>query len=317
MCNLYVSGRQALLDLALSRGWKRLWVPSYFCEETLNCIQRAGIELRHYNIIPSDDPIRIIPSVPAAQNEGLLVVNYFGLFNRRSFSKIDCEIVEDHTHNLIGPWATNSNADWCIASLRKTLPIADGGILWSPKHHKLPEKPMSVALTENLMAKRVHAMDLKRDYLKGKDIAKGEYLKIFKETENAFDSIPISGISGASSQVLKNLDIRAWYDAKYRNWSYLHKCLKGIKSLNILTPENRASCPFSLTLRFVNKEMRDAVRMSLIANQIYPAILWIIENDDDKAAQSFGDSMLSVHCDGRYSLNDMEILVSIIKDLLN
>ena len=42
-------------------------------------------------------------------------------------------LVEDHSHDPFSPWATSSSADYAFSSLRKTLPVPDGAILWSPR----------------------------------------------------------------------------------------------------------------------------------------------------------------------------------------
>ncbi len=314
--HLYASGRQALLDLAIARGWKRLWVPSYFCEESLSCISRIGIELCKYNITPLSNPSNITNNVATDNDDGLLIVNYFGLLDTRVFSDIGCEIIEDHTHNLIGSWAINSTADWCIASLRKTLPIADGGILWSPKHHVLPTAPVSNDITESVMARRSRAMNLKSRYLNGESICKDEFLNIFSATEQEFDRLPISSISKASLKIVKNIDISKWYDAKYRNWSFLTKNILDCKLVKLLPPENTKDCPFSLILHFDDIKTRNNVRKKLIDKSVYPAILWNIEDKSDESAKLFGDTMLSIHCDGRYTQEDMANLLSIIKDSL-
>ncbi len=314
--NLYASGRQALLDLVIARGWKRLWVPSYFCEESLNCVSRSGIELCKYKITPLSNPSNIIKNVVANNEDGLLIVNYFGLFDMRSFSDIGCEVVEDHTHNLIGNWALHSNADWCIASLRKTLPVADGGILWSPKHHVLPTSPVSNGITDRIMARRSRAMNLKNRYLNGENICKDEFLNVFFATEQEFDKLPISSISKASQKIVKNIDVGKWYDAKYRNWSFLAKNILDCKSVKLPTPENTKDCPFSLILHFDDIRTRNNVRKKLIDKSVYPAILWNIEDKSDESARLFGDTMLSIHCDGRYTHEDMGYLLSIIKESL-
>lgn len=316
-CNLYASGRQALLNLAIARSWKRLWVPSYFCEESLMCISRAGILLCRYNATPSSEPGDIVDKLPVSEDDGLLIVNYFGLTDKRFFSEAGCEIVEDHTHNLIGDWARNSGADWCISSLRKTLPIADGGMLWSPKKHILPPSPATSSETEAVMRRRFDAMGLKNEYLKGGKVEKQDFLGIFHETEGMFDKLPVSAISEASSRIVENMDVESWYDAKHGNWRFLYDHLCSCKSMEILIPRNHADCPFSFTLRFHNTETREKARKFLIGRSVYPAILWPIRADGDKSAKTFGDTMLSVHCDGRYSLNDMEKLLSIIQDSLN
>lgn len=312
--NLYASGRQALLDLAIARGWERLWVPTYFCEESLECIAPAGIKLCNYYATPLSEPTEILRQISPKENDGLLIVNYFGLFGSRAFPSVGCEIVEDHTHNLIGDWALNSTADWCIASLRKTLPIADGGIFWSPKHHTLPTAPKSSDETEKVMALRAEAMTLKMKYLDGDAIDKSDFIRLFGDTEARFDQLPISAISSSARRIVEDLDIGRWYAAKRRNWEYLVSKLSDNPIFEILKPENEKDCPFSLTLKFKDKVSRDAFRSKLIEKSVYPAILWTIEDNVDKNAKQFSDTMLSVHCDGRYSLNDMQLLSSIIKD---
>lgn len=314
--NLYASGRQALLDLVIARGWKRLWVPSYFCEESLDCVSRTGIVLCKYNITPLLNPYDIIEKIHVNRNDGVLIVNYFGLFDTRTFSDIGCEIVEDHTHNLIGNWALHSTADWCIASLRKTLPIADGGMLWSPRQHVLPMAPASKKITDAIMARRSCAMNLKRKYLKGDSVCKDEYLRIFQDTEKEFDKLPISAISDVSRQIVDKIDIREWNNSKHRNWNFLANSLINNKSLEVLSPENCKDCPFSLILHFNDNIARDIVRKKLIDKSVYPAILWNIEDKSCMSAKLFGDTMLSVHCDGRYTLENMEQLLTIIKDSL-
>lgn len=315
--NIYASGRQALLDLAIARGWKRLWVPSYFCEESLECIRRAGIQLRKYKCTPYSEPDSIIEEFQTETSDGLLIVDYFGLFGERHFTNIGCEVVEDHTHNLIGEWALNSSTDWCIASLRKALPIPDGGLLWSPKNHKLPDPPHVSQVTVDVMDGRFRAMRLKEQYLHGNHIEKTEFLNLFRKTEETFDSLEISRISDISFQIVKDIDIFTWYDLKRENWHFLKENLEMGDYVEILLPENSEDTPFSIILKFKSAEIRDKVRRNLISRAVYPAILWNIEDSCDESAKHFGDTMLSIHCDGRYSLDDMKILSQRINESFN
>ena len=135
--NYYADGRQALIHLYHSQSWQRLWVPEYFCYDVIASLKKAGLDLRFYADYPGyrDDS----KTLEAIQRNGyfkpydaILRVNYFGTRSYRSIEKLNIPVVEDHTHDLIGGWAMNSHADWCIASLRKTLPIPEGGMLWSP-----------------------------------------------------------------------------------------------------------------------------------------------------------------------------------------
>ncbi len=316
--NLYGSGRQALMALAIARNWKKIWVPSYFCGESLNNLKKNGINLKFYNYHPLQSFTDTFKNIPLEEGDAILVVNYFGLGLPSNYNLDGVEIIEDHTHDLIAGVTRPPSAEWCIASLRKTLPIADGGVLWSPKNLPLPLESLFNENTENIIDRRYKAMRMKRDYLLGEDIDKSEYLREFNETEELFDSFPISAINRESEKILNQFDIDEWYDKKRRNYEILKNEIilpKGVKLLyNSL--ENKGTI-FSFCLLFDSKEKRDSVRELLIKNSIYPAILWTIRDNNDLEAKDFGDRMLSIHCDGRYTVVQIKTLSEKLNRILN
>lgn len=316
--NLYASGRQALMALALYRNWSKIWVPSYFCEESLNLLRKDGFNIKsykHHPLLPLDDSLK---SIALEEGDAILVVNYFGLGLPNNYDLDGVEIIEDHTHDLIAGATRPPSAEWCIASLRKTLPIADGGVLWSPKNLPLPLRSLFNENTENIIDRRYKAMRMKRDYLLGVDIDKSEYLREFNETEESFDSFPISAINRETEKILNQFDIDEWYDRKRRNYEILKNEIilpNGVKLLyNSL--ENKGTV-FSFCLLFDSKEKRDSVRELLIKNSIYPAILWTIRDSNDLEAKDFGDRMLSIHCDGRYTVVQIKTLSEKLNRILN
>ena len=113
---------------------------------------------------------------------------------------------------------------------------------------------------------------------------------------------------------LKNFDIRAWYNKKRENW----KALCDIKrdGVRVIEPDNLKCYPFSLILLFDSQSERDRVRKALIEHQVYPAILWNIPSPTEGDIFKFSRGMLSIHCDGRYSANDIQQLKSIIETIL-
>src|ERR1039458_5638988 len=145
--SFFASGRAALG--ALCRRWiethshARLWLPDYFCPEVVSSLcsrnirvafytdnpQRAGPELSHLYVLPGDM---------------VLAVNYFGVRSGDQWSAWrestpSVALIEDHTHDPQSLWARSSRADFAFASLRKTLPLPDGAIAWSPRELSLPE----------------------------------------------------------------------------------------------------------------------------------------------------------------------------------
>lgn len=318
--NYYADGRQALIHLYRTQGWTRLWVPEYFCYEVIITLRKAGLELCFYADYPGN--VHDCKTLEAMQengcfkeNDAILRVNYFGIRSYRPVDKLNVPVVEDHTHDLIGNWATNSQADWCIASLRKSLPVPEGGLLWSPIGLQLPEAPEPVEENERIAAARWESMRLKTRYLKGENVEKNAFRVGLLSTEEYFDSAEVCALDSISMKYLSEFNLSSWYNRKKENLSILQNINKD--GIYVLKPEDRSCMAFSLVMFFDSLAERDRVRQELIAQQIYPAILWnipqCVTNED---VFQFSERMLSIHCDGRYSVEDIHGMKLIIESIL-
>ena len=318
--NYYADGRQALIDLYRSQGWQRLWVPEYFCYDVIASLKEAGLELRFYADYPGywEDG----KTLEAIQRNGhfrptdaILRVNYFGMRSYRGVDKLNIPVVEDHTHDLIGGWAINSHADWCIASLRKSLPVPEGGMLWSPVGLRLPQAPAVSEENEKIAAIRWEAMRLKARYLAGENVEKADFRAGFVDTEEYFDRAEVCALDKESQRYLKTFDVREWYNRKRENWELLCD-IKG-EGVKVLRPESMGCYPFSLVLVFTSGYDRDRVRKALIERQIYPAILWNIPHcPANGEVFKMSNGMLSIHCDARYTKEEILQMKSIIESIL-
>lgn len=300
-------GRMCLLSLIEHNGWKRIWIPEYFCYEVIETIrQQSGIEIKFYVDYPGCDDASEIEKIDFREGDVLFRVNYFGMREKRSGAAISVPVIEDHTHDLLGRWALYSDADWCIASLRKTLPIAEGGMMWSPKGLDLTAYAASSSDdNEVMMAKRWKAMDMKSAYLSGEAVDKEAFRALYMETEEWFDTASVSGIDSRSMATIRSIDINAWYNAKRKNLEAIGRILS-----NELCAEDESCNLFSFVLRTKN---RQAVRKALIESKVYSAILWNVPETVSPKVKKFSESMLSVHCDGRYSVDDMKEIAERIK----
>lgn len=318
--NLYVDGRQALIHLYHSQGWKRLWLPEYFCYDVIETLKQAGLDIRFYTDYPGyGEDNRTLDAIQLngyfRPTDAILRVNYFGTRSFRNSERLSvAAIVEDHTHDLIGDWARFSTSDWCIASLRKTLPLPEGGILWSPKGLSLPKTPSLSEENEKIATIRWEAMKLKERYLTGEMVEKATFRSGYVNTEAYFDTAPVSALDKKSKEYLRSFDIRKWYEQKQENW----KLLKDIKKdgIRVLYPENQACYPFSLVLLFDLIDDRERVRKALIDKQVYPAVLWSIPSPKEGEIFKISRGMLSIHCDGRYNTADIQQLKSLIESVI-
>jgi hypothetical protein len=75
-----------------------------------------------------------------------------------------------------------------------------------------------------------------------------------------------------------------------------------------------------LILNFENKERREAVRLALTKNNIYPAVYWPFSEAYKKkhaaAVLSFSDTSLSLPADFRYSERELDQVIRILKKVL-
>lgn len=319
-CVLVANGRQAIEILILINKWKRIWMPEYFCWDITESIkEKTGIEIKTYPDFPLANDTKILKHIQFQKGDVLLRMNFFGLRGYRSNKGINIPVIEDHSHDLIGQWARLSDADYCIASLRKSLPIAEGGIIWSPMKHELNLPSLSNTHENEFLAKeRWEAMKIKKKYISSptNDLnhlsLKKEYRKIFIKTEKEFERIDYSIIDKNTDNYLNSFDIISWYKKKNHNHKILTSYYKKKEKspFTLLIPENQECNPFSFTIFFNNKALRDEARSCFINNYIYPAILWPIPEYCNHNVVAFSTKMLSIHCDGRYSELDLEEMIN-------
>lgn len=307
---LLSSGRDALrMALALGVrdfGWRRLWVPDYFCQEVVAALIQTGLELRSY----PDHPLRCAPDLPDARSgDVILVMNYFGI--REGATPLRREgigLIEDHSHDPTSTWAFTSGADFCVASLRKTTPLPDGGVLWSPRGHALPRPPRQVAQRRRTAAARVRAMMLKAMYLDGHPVDKADFRASAEVAERDLAVPVVSAMDPVSRALLASFPIEAWRRARAVNHETLGDALAGLGWTRMLGPAVPEAAPFSATLIMDSLERRELVRTRLMEARIYPAVLWSLETPvvsvSDESLR-LSRRILSIACDARYGATDM------------
>ena len=314
----WASGRAALLAI-LGNGfnqlnWKRIWIPSYYCPDVVDGIEKSGLEIEVYSLNP--DTLSVTVPLEIQPGDVVLLANIFGLFTKDIYQTFSQQaftaVIEDHTHDPWSSWASESEADWCFASLRKTLPIPDGAVSWSPRDHSkinsLPIGPEHQTYTASL--EKMTSMVLKGYYLRGGAIRKDVFRKLAVAGEHNIFQNELVSISPWSFELYQTFPIHEWRGKRVENWRILVEALKEESSIKILfPPENEIARPFSVILLFPSKQCRDKVRGELIQQHIYPSVLWDISSADfakkDEKAIDFSKRMLSIHCDMRYNREDM------------
>lgn len=322
---LYGSGRDAFSALIgfarLARGWKRLFIPSYFCQEVVETFRETGIDLRIYE----DSPLAADICAPVAlcHGDALLVMNYFGLRTGCDWSALQkdgVEIIEDHTHDPWSPWATASHADWCLASFRKTLPLPDGACLRSPRNHLLPPVALPSETRERASLAKLAGMVLKELYLNGAGNDKSAFRKLLITGERSIAAGEISAMTAWSRELIKTFPVGRWRERRRENWDSFFRNFPKTPQVKILEPVSAECCPFSVVLVFENAELCAAASSGLIARDIYPATLWPFDEPVASlipaAHASLGRRIMSIHCDMRHEPDDMAHIAGCLAELL-
>jgi hypothetical protein len=251
----------------------------------------------------------------------VLVVNYFGLRQGLSIKEkmpIGIELIEDHTHDPWSRWARESRADWGFSSLRKTLPLGCGGVLWSPAGHSVPSEASVSAERHVAALEKLAAMMLKKQYLKGFPAEKEVFLRLQDSGEKNIARGKVSGMPEWAKVLMPMFPVESWRKKRFQNYLKIRRALKDVQWLEVLRPQtNGDGCPFACILKFDTRERRDLVLKRLAGKCVYAAVLWPLEESRLPGVRAedrdFSRRMLAVHCDMRYSGSDMDRVASLIR----
>lgn len=311
------SGRDALLwALLLGReryGWTRVWLPSYNCKVVIERLAKSPLEAQIYEAGP--EGCGLTPH--ASPGDVLVRTSYFGWGLPPLRQPFGGPIVEDHTHD---PWAaTASSAIFAVASLRKTLPLSDGGLVWSPSGEPLPAPPALSSEHARAAAHRQAAMALKRLYLIGAFDDKELYRRLAVQGEADLGQGELSGIAEWSAAMADAMPLETWRQTRAANGAWLAGALGDLTNVEVISPPEgweMPGVPLGVLLRCRTAFMRQALWKELCSARIYPAILWPADHlpyalpEDQRA---FSHTTLLLHVDARYARPDLERVAQTVR----
>lgn len=294
---LYGTGRQALLALLrMGRselGWSAVYLPAYYCPPVADAAATV-LPVRRYEAGPRGhvDPARPGPT------EAVVAVSYFGDPPAAPATR-GAALIVDSTHDPFAPWLTSTAADYVLAALRKTLPLPDGGALWSPAGHHLPAQAAPSVRHRAAAGQVLAAMCLKTAYLSGSPVEKHAFLSAFGAGEEAYGSTSISGASDYTRAALPAMPAGRWRRQRMANAVVLGDALAGAPGLRAHVR------PFGVIVECDSAEGREALRATLVARRIYPAVLWPQPPDAPAHHLDYSRRMLHLHTDHRWGAEDM------------
>ena len=313
----YALGRHALQALLERLAPPRLWLPDYFCDE----VARSWATVAEVEVY-EDDPRWPEPrweSLQPARRDAVLAVNYFGVREAEPWrawrERTECILVEDHAHDPASAWATASTAEYAFSSLRKTLPVPDGAILWSPTGLPLPDQPAGGADGSEL---KLAAMLLKGEYLGGGDDAlKARFRRLQTDGEERLAESPVAGASPATREALVQGVPLPWRARRAENTGRLIAGLHEWEAAEPLFTEWPAdAAPLGAVFVFRSEADRDRVRNELREAGVYCPVHWTdAAASGSSRVRELAQRILTIPTDWRYSAADMARVASLVRSI--
>lgn len=319
---LFYAGRYALkylikrIDAASPIG--TIWMPEYYCPFVKEWMHHEFDSIKFYYVDPFDPKSKIDWSQFKSTKDLVMVNNYWGLKDTDIPAGKRPTIIEDHSHGWLSEGSLNSKADFCFASLRKTLPIPMGGIAWKPKAStsklslNLPnifdsysnENPMNqpwdtIIGSMNLKANCNSTLD-KQQYL-------DEYLKGELLVRSIYNVYQVSSQHAAFINQYIFTDFNSF---KKINADY--SCIKLEKSNAFKVVKHNTRAPFGLLMAFKSLDTLNDLKKYLVTNQIYPALLW--PNNNLKTTYKY---LLNVHMDFRFDTADLNYITTTVNNWIS
>jgi len=317
--SLFASGSRALAELlawgVATHGWSRVWLPSYYCPDVpatlADCLH--GLELR----TDPDHALDVAPalgSIPAQQGDVVVVANQLGIRPRPTGNLSDgVVLVEDHSHDLGSDWALGSRADYAFASLRKSLPLPDGGAVWSPVGRPLPPEPgVGPAVVSGRLAAALARRATSAD-------AAIPFRALARSAVGRAGIASTPAISPMSRALLPHMPVTEWRDARRRNFECLASAVPLPAGVRLLVPP-LGCVAFALTLVFDDPSERDRALRVLSERAVASTVVWpldpTVHPGTSAADADLSSRILSLPCDQRFSEANMRDLAAVMRDAL-
>jgi hypothetical protein len=302
----------ALLRRLAPRG--RLHLPSYFCMGVAEALSET-VPIAWYRHLPGTGPLW--ETLRPRPGDLVLAQNLFGRESGGTWTawmraNPHTTVIEDHSHDPFGPWARKSTAPYAVASLRKTLPVPDGGLLWSPQDLPTPAPAGPQNPGSDL---KLTAMLLKSAWLDGVPIPKDTFRTLQQRGEHVLLG-STAPAAAATRVVLPLLDVERLRVAATANVRALLEALPADPDWHVLTGGSAEGAPFRLQLLCRDGRTRDGLLAHLAAHGIYAPVHWRQDRtgvwSGDEEAADLASRVLTLPVDHRCTPADLRRLTEVL-----
>lgn len=315
---IYVlSGRTAIdliiQDIIRTKRVRKVYMPAWCCDSMLAPFVAHGIHVDFYDVVHTVSTEIICHTDGTDCTDVFYVTNYFGYENTlpietvKKYKKQGSIILYDRTHSFLmenDPYL--ALADYSFASIRKWMGVIGGAMVNGVKDCQL--KPCSYLVCKE------EAMRMKKAFINGdSSIDKQAFLNLYSEFgHHLAEDYQNYEMDDLSYALYKTEDLSAMRRKRRENVKFLHDHL----NLTFLNQLSDNAVPLFVPVFFETAEQRNAIRKKLIEAQIYCPIHWPKPTliPAYYKVNKIYDTELSLICDQRYNVDDMQRIVEVIND---
>lgn len=307
----FLSGRDALRavirDIQERRPFHSVGLPSWCCDSMIEPFLSLGVAVHFYPVTFRDGGglHKDYSALPPC--DGLLLMDYFGYESETSLPSFPGVVIWDATHSIFSE--IPPHADYVFGSLRKWAGFLTGGFAWRKDGANLNaqarQKPASY------VEMRQQAMTEKKAYLAGQKADKG-HLVTFSAAERLLEKGASGPADARDIQAAKKMDIAFLRQRRRENAACL---LEEVSDMAVFPRLKERDCPLFVPIR-VQEGKRDALRRYLIEQEIFCPVHWPVSALHELTGQTrrVYEEELSLVCDQRYDLADMERICGAIRE---
>ena len=290
-------GRNCLAYLIECYGITKIFLPYFLCDSVFNVCKKYNLDIDFYHIDNDFSPI--LPNT-IETTAWFYLVNYYGQLTVKQIESIKVifsNLIIDNSQDFFRKQLGNIPT---IYTCRKFFGVCDGAYLYSEKKitYKL-EKDISYTRMNYILGRYERSADL-----------------FYTESSNNnshFDSEPIKEMSKLTENLMKSFDYKSIKQKRTENFLFLDNYLKNVNKLKLKKVEGAFAYPLYL-------QNGANVRKKLQREKIYIPTLWpsVLSQCDEKFLEyDYSLNVLPLPVDQRYSQEDMEYMIGVLRKCLN
>ena len=292
------SGRAAIYYALSLTGCKELWVPYYQCESVRDFLSRKHIKIRYYHIDKDFSPV----DIRQAENEAVLIVNYFGIFSSEKIQNIAASYKHVIIDNSQAFFSLPLENCYNVYSARKFIGVPDGAYVIGDGADRLIEK-----------YKKGYSSDTSLFLLQRIEYGcEGKAYQSRQLNEQRIDKEDVMQMSSLTQYILRGTDYLRIKKKRKENFELVNSQLKNINSIHVMQYDSELNVPMVYPLLIEN----DGILEYLLKLGHYQGRWWnyIREELPEHVFEHYlARYMIPITIDQRY---DREILKTLCEAIL-